>query len=315
MSAAVQASRWTVVKDGGFIHSFNGPHSLFVDTIRSCRVLVLGHQLGHILQAEGDQRISLLERAIQHIEATAKYCVYYGEGRDVYDEWGRTAHEGIFNVKDGNFRSPNSQQGYSGFTTWTRGLAWAICGFTEQLEWFDSTSMPVERENIISTIIKGAKATCDYYINNTPTDGVPYWDTGAPHLYKLGNYLDQPANPYNNFEPVDSSAAAIAAQGLLRFGRYLQQHQELEAGNRYWQAGLTVLNTIFDEPYLSTQPNHQGLLLHSVYHRPNGWDHIPSGSNIPSGESSMWGDYHAREVALFLQRIINNETYYTFYNI
>ncbi|MCW3109517.1 MAG: glycosyl hydrolase family 88, partial [Segetibacter sp.] len=103
ISGAIQASRWTVIKDGGFIHSFNGSHSLFVDTIRSCRALMLSHQLGHVLQTEGDQRISLLERAIQHMQATAKYSVFYGEGRDVYDVLGRTAHECIFNVKDGNY--------------------------------------------------------------------------------------------------------------------------------------------------------------------------------------------------------------------
>ncbi len=105
--------------------------------------LILSHCLGHVLQAEGDQQISLLERAVQHMKATANYSVFYGEGRDTYDVWGRTAHESIFNVKDGNFRCPNSQQGYSGFTTWTRGLAWAMCGFAEELEWFDS----VKEEN------------------------------------------------------------------------------------------------------------------------------------------------------------------------
>ena len=319
ISGAIQASRWTAIKDGGFIHSFNGPHSLFVDTIRSCRALILSHQLGHVLQGEGDQRISLLERAVQHMQATAKYSIFYGEGRDVYDIWGRTAHECIFNVKDGNYRSPNSQQGYSGFTTWTRGLAWAMCGFAEELEWFDSVEKEekdfAEKESILPLMVKAARATCDFYINNSPADGVPYWDTGAPELYKLGDYLNKPADPFNNFEPVDSSAAAIGAQGLLRLGRYLQQHGENEAGDRYWQAGLTILNTIFDEPYLSTDPNHQGLLLHSVYHRPNGWDNIPAGSKIPNGESSMWGDYHAREAGLYLHRLINNETYYTFFNI
>ena len=320
ISGAVQAGRWTVIKDGGFIHSFNGAHSLFVDTIRSCRALVLSHSLGHMLQAEGDQQISLLDRAMQHIKSTAKYSIFYGEGRDTYDAWGRTAHESIFNVKDGNFRCPNSQQGYSGFSTWTRGLAWAMCGFAEQLEWFDSADAeqfkdPLSKENILSIMLKAAKATCDFYIGNCPVDGVPYWDTGAPGLADLVDYLEKPADPFNDFEPVDSSAAAIAAQGLLRLGRYLQQKGELESGNRYWQAGLTVVDTIFDEPYLSTEPKHQGLLLHSIYHRPNGWDHIHEGSKIPNGESSMWGDYHAREVALYLQRVINNETYYTFFNI
>ena len=53
---------------------------------------------------------------------------------------------------------------------------------------------------------------------NTPADGVPYWDTGAPGLINLGDYLNKPADPFNDFEPVDSSAAAIAAQGLLRLG-------------------------------------------------------------------------------------------------
>ncbi len=68
-------------------------------------------------------------------------------------------------------------------------------------------------------MIKAAKATCDFYIDNSPADGVPYWDTGAPNLYKLGDYLNKPADPFNDFEPVDSSAAAIAAQGLLRLGQ------------------------------------------------------------------------------------------------
>ena len=67
------------------------------------------------------------------------------------------------------------------------------------------------------------------------------------------------------------------------------------------------MNTLLDEPYLSTNDAHQGMILHSIYHRPNGWDHIPAGSKIPNGESSMWGDYHVREVGLYLQRIINNE--------
>jgi len=319
ISGAVQASRWTTIKDGGFIHSFNGQHSLFVDTIRSCRSLILSHSLGHVLQSENDVRISLLERAIQHMKATADYSIFYGEGRDFYDVRGRTAHESIFNIKDGNFRCPNSQQGYSPFTTWTRGLAWAMLGFAEELEWFDTIDeinrKGFSKENILSFIIKAVKATCDFYIENTPADGVPYWDTGAPNLYHLGDYLNKPADPFNDYEPVDSSAAAIAAQGLLRLGKYLQQKGETEDGNNYWQAGLTVVNTIFDEPYLSINSNHQGLLLHSIYHRPNGWDYIPKGGKVPNGESSMWGDYHAREVALYLQRIINNETYYTFFNI
>jgi len=319
ISGAVQASRWTTIKSGGFIHSFNGAHSLFVDTIRSCRSLMLSHALGHALQAENDIRINLLERALQHIRATADYSVYYGEGRDTYDSWGRTAHESVFNTKDGNYRCPNSQQGYTGFSTWTRGLAWAMCGFAEELEWM-ATLQNEElkafggKDAIELFMLKAAKATCDFYIANTPTDGIPYWDTGAPGLVQLGNYLERPSDPYNDHEPVDSSAAAIGAQGLLRLAKYLVAKGEIESAKNYWQAGLTVVNSLFAEPYLSMDPKHEGLLLHSIYHRPNSWDHIPGGSKIPHGESSMWGDYHARELALYLQRIITNDKYYTFYN-
>ena len=169
------------------------------------------------------------------------------------------------------------------------------------------------RADIEEMMVKTARATCDFYIEHTPTDGIPYWDTGAPQLWRLGDYLDRPAEVFNDHEPVDSSAAAIAAQGLLRLGRYLQGKGDSEAGTRYFQAGLTVLDTLFDEPYLSTDPNHQGLILHSIYHRPNGWDRIPDGSKIPLGESSMWGDYHAREVALYVQRLAEEKPYYTFF--
>jgi unsaturated chondroitin disaccharide hydrolase len=263
-SGAVQAARWSRIADGGgYVYSFNGPHSLFVDTIRSVRALVIAHQLGHALMGENDKRISLLDRAEAHIRATAKYSVYYGEGRDAYDVRGRTAHEAVFNSNDGNYRCPNSQQGYSPFSTWTRGLAWAMCGFAEQLEFFDNPELAAVME-------KAARATCDFFIENTRPDGVPFWDTASE-------------------DPIDSSAAAIGAQGLLRLGRRLKEQ-------RYVDAGLTVASTLFDEPYLSVDPGHQGLILHSVYHRPNGWNWEP-------GESSMWGDYHARELGLYLLRL------------
>lgn len=311
-SAAVQAARWSRTSSGGgYIYSFNGPHSLFVDTIRSLRSLAAGYRLGHVLMAEGDCRISLLHRLVQHAASTARYSVFYGGGRDAYDVRGRTAHECIFNTNDGNFRCPGSQQGYSPFTTWTRGLAWAMCGFAEQLEFIasleDAELAPCGGRDSVATMLRqAAEATCDFYIDHTPSDGIPYWDTGAPGLARMGDYLNRPADPFNDHEPVDSSAACIAAQGLLRLGRFLKN-------DRYWNAGLLVAHSLFGEPYLAVDPAHEGLILHSVYHRPNGWDHIPAGRAVPCGESSMWGDYHARELALYLQRIIDDKPYLTFW--
>jgi rhamnogalacturonyl hydrolase YesR len=320
-SGAVQARRWTAIKGGGgFIYSFNGPHSLFADTIRSLRAVAMGHRLGHVLMDENDKKISLLQRYLEHARSTADFSVYYGEGRDSYDIRGRVAHESVFNTNDGAYRCPNSQQGYSPFTTWTRGLAWIMCGFAEQLEFLptlgdEELTLVDGPDEIEAFMLKAARATCDFYIEHTPTDGICYWDTGAPGLANMGDYLDRPAEPFNDHEPVDSSASAIAAQGLLRLGRYLHAKGDSQAGDRYWQAGLTVLNTLFEEPYLSTDTSHHGLILHSVYHRPNGWDHVPEGRKVPCGESSMWGDYHAREAALYMQRIIEGGPYLTYWGV
>ena len=314
VSGAVQAARWTKLADGtGFIHSFNGAHSLFVDTLRSCRALAVAHQLGHALMGEQDAKISLLQRLIEHSLNTARYSIYYGDGRDVYDVRGRTTHEAVFNVASGVFRCPNSQQGYSPFSTWTRGLAWAICGFGEELEFLTETGARRGKE-MVAEFEKAALATADFYLANSCADGVPMWDTGAPNLHQLpSNYLSKPSDPFNQFEPVDSSAAAIASQGLIRLGNYLHKHGEKTRGTQYRQAGLSIAHTLLDEPYLSTNPKHQGLLLHSVYHRPNGWDHVAPGQTVPNGESSMWGDYHLRELALLILREAKGLPYLTFF--
>jgi unsaturated chondroitin disaccharide hydrolase len=315
-SGSVQARRWTDLGPGedgrreGYVYSFNGPQSLFVDTIRSMRSLALAHTLGGVLGGEHDEAVSLLDRLAAHARATAKYSVYYGEGRDGYDVRGRTVHEAIFNLNDGFFRCPSTQQGYSPVTTWTRGLAWALLGCTEEWEWLGARP-GADRDaagDLPDVLLRAATATADFYLAHTPTDGVPYWDTGAPGLHRLGDYLDRPSDPYNDEEPVDSSAAAIAAQGLLRLGRILG-----DAGTRYTQAGLTVLRTLLNDPYLSTDAGHEGLLLHAVYHWPNRWDHVPEGRKVASGESCMWGDYHLRELGLYVQRLADGGPYYTFF--
>lgn len=343
-SGAVQAARWSPTSSGsGYIYSFNGPHSLFADTIRSLRSLAVAFQLGHTLLGENDRRVSLLERLVHHAATTASFNVYYGHGRDIYDVRGRVAHESIFNANDGNYRCPGTQQGYSPFSTWTRGLAWIITGYAEQIEFIDSLDVDVvqeelpglsalleglgllttaeggerdeksAKESVLEFMLEAASAASDYYIENSPVDGIPYWDTGAPGLAKMGDYLRRPADPFNDYEPVDSSAAAIAAQGLMRLGTFLTGKGS-KVGRRYLNAGLTILDALLEEPYLSLDRSHEGLLLHSVYHRPNGWDSIPSGSRVPRGESSMWGDYHLREAVLYADRLATDRPYLRFFH-
>ena len=318
-SGAVQAARWTqLTPDLGYVYSFNGPHSLFSDTIRSMRALAVAHQLGHRLMGEGDEPIDLLRRALQHAAATARYNVYYGSGRDSFDIRGRVVHESIFNLNNRAYRCPSTQQGYSPFTTWTRGQAWILCGYAEQLEFLDAQSDDAlapygGKRELLRAFEEVASAVASFWLEHTPTDGIPYWDTGAPNLHRLGDWAARASDPYNDYEPVDSSAAAIAAQGLLRYGNYLNAAARQSEGAEYRQVAFTIARHLFDAPYLSIDPAHQGLILHSIYHQPNGWDHKQPGQKIANGESSMWGDYHARELALMIQREAKAQPYYTFF--
>ncbi|MCC6579216.1 MAG: glycosyl hydrolase [Phycisphaeraceae bacterium] len=328
-SGAVQASRWSGVPvkqpsphaanstSLGYVYSFNGPHSLFVDTMRTIRILGAAWSLGHVLMHENDKKADLLKRAVLHALTTSQYIVFHGDSGQTYDVRGRTAHEAIFNRNDGNFRCRSSQQGYSPFSTWTRGLAWALLGYAEQLEFIKTLSASVfkasvglDKAAVLKVYERCARDTDDHYIHDCAAlDGITYWDDGAPGMAKLGDWRQRPADPYNDHEPVDSSASAIAAQGLIRLGRTLGG----ATGKAYLQAGLTVAQTLLAEPYLSTKPAHQGLLLHSIYHRPNNWDHIPKGSKIPCGESSMWGDYHLLEMANLIRRMATGGAYPVFF--
>jgi len=347
-SGAVQVARWSGTAPAanaatanatalGYIHSFNGPHSLFIDTIRTCRILGVAWQLGHKLMHEGDRSADLLKRSVLHGLCTNHHLIFHGGSGATYDCRGRTAHEGIFNRSDGSFRSRATQQGYSPFSTWSRGLAWSILGFAEELEFFATipaekfhASTGLQKADVLAAYLQAATDTADHYIHDvSAADGIPYWDDGAPNLHKLGDWQSRAADPFNDHEPVDSSAAAIAAQGLIRLGRYVadcgahsmvlrtaqdhgtQRDHAIDA-QEYINAGLTIAGTLFAEPYLSTAPTHEGLLLHSIYHHPNNWDHVPAGRKIPSGESSMWGDYHVLELALLISRLAGGKSLFFF---
>ena len=265
LSGAVQAARWTPTADGaGFIHSFNGPHSLFSDTIRSVRILCLAHQLGHVLMGEGDKAISLLRRAVEHTQTTSRYNVYFGEGRDTWDVVpGRVVHESIFNTKDGNYRCASTQQGYSAFSTWTRGLSWVLTGYAEQLEFFrtikGSQIEPhgISKRKLMTMMERAAIAAAEFHIENSFADGIPFWDTGAPGVASFGRYTNTASDPTNDVEPLDASAAAISAQGYLRLGNYLLSKGDKSSGERYRAAAFTIAEALLQEPYLSTSSRHE----------------------------------------------------------
>ena len=319
VSGAVQARRWTTLPDGGYIYSFNGAHSLFVDTIRSLRALALSHLLGHRLVEEQDAQVNLLARLVQHAQATARYNVFYARSGGPYDVRGRVAHESLFNVANGTYRGPEHAAGL---------LA---------LQHLDARARVGH-----AGLCRAARVPRDAHRRRRPVVGSRERRAGAPRrgarhvrlLYRLGRLRRwHPLLGHRRARAVGarrlgqprgrslqrSRAGRQLGRGHRCAGtaslRHVSSRERGEDGSRYTQAGLRVLDTLFDEagPYLSQDPNHQGLLLHSVYHWPNGWDHVPAGARVPRGESSQWGDYHAREAALYVKRLAENGAYLAFY--
>ena len=259
--------------------------------------------LGHVLHGERDEKISLLRRLVER--RGRQWSIYYGTENDSYDVRGQVAQRkhlqrggrflplprhpaGLLPILHEHARPLVAHARLRRTDRIHRGSARRGSGESRGTRGRRSRH-PQRRARVATTI------------DHSPTDGIPYWDTGAPGLRYIDGYLDRPADPFNAFEPVDSSAAAIGAQGLLRLGNFLTTRGQFADAERYWQAGLTILETLFAEPYLCTDPNHQGLSLHGIYHRPNGWDYIPNDRRVPCGEATMWGDYHAREAALSLR--------------
>ncbi|MDQ7051572.1 MAG: glycoside hydrolase family 88 protein [candidate division KSB1 bacterium] len=252
-AATVQSFRWQDAGPDPYIYSFNGPHSLFIDIMMNIRLLFRAHQLG------GDE--SLYQKAVRHAFTTEEYLIMK-DGPRIMDQDGAAIHEAIFNPETGEFRNLSTQQGYSPFTCWSRGLAWAIYGFAEAYRY---TGEPL--------FLQTAERCAGFYLRHTPDSGVPYWDYGAPDIPN---------------EPADSSAAAVAAGGLWR----LSCIPEAERRQDYRAAALQILATLCSDDYLGAHdPNYEGILRHGEYHRPNNWG---------VDESVMWGEYFFMEVVASL---------------
>ena len=84
---------------------------------------------------------------------------------------GSTYHVVTYRASTGAVVDRGTAQGYHDESTWSRGQAWAIYGFTTAYRY---TGHP--------TLLNAARRTADYWISHVPTDEVPYWDFEAPNL-------------------------------------------------------------------------------------------------------------------------------------
>lgn len=222
---------------GGYLASFIGPHSLFIDIMMNVGLLLW------TANVTGDE--ALQQVALEHCRTTARHLVRAD---------GSTAHEGIFDTATGRFLGEGTHQGWSPGSTWTRGLAWALYGFTA-----------VHRLSGASEFLITAQRCADCYLRRAPAGLVPPWDFDAP-----------PEGP----QLWDSSAAAIAASGLWDLSEQVADPADRQ---RYQAAALTILRTLCSEEFLASgRPDWEGILLHGVYHYHKG---------LGVDESLAWGDH------------------------
>ena len=251
-AATVQSYRWNGGGEHGFVYSFHGPQSLFIDVMMNVRLLFWAH-------AEGAPE-EVGRRALEHSRTSARYLVRE-DGEELGAEDGSVVHEAIFNTEAGRgeFRCLSTQQGYSPFTCWSRGLAWAIYGFAEAFRYSGEAEF-----------LKVAERCAGFYQRHTPEHGVPYWDYGAPGIPE---------------EPVDSSAAAIAACGLLELASLTRSADRRES---YRQTATRIATTLAGDDHAGARhAGQEGILLGGVYHRPRGWG---------VDASVLWGDYFFLEL-------------------
>ncbi|WP_306392189.1 glycoside hydrolase family 88 protein [Telluria beijingensis] len=202
----------------------------------------------------GDLRFR--DAADRHIAQAARHIVRAD---------GSTFHTFFFDGESGQPREGKTHQGHADDSCWARGQAWGIAGFAL-----------VARHNGDTRLLQLSKVLANYYLNRLPADGICHWDL----VFTDGT------------QERDSSAAAVAACGLLELARNLPLLDPLRA--EYERAAAGMVLTLSEQYFAHDGAPGAGLLRHAVYHMPN---------HVGVDESCIWGDYFYLEALLRLTRI------------
>jgi hypothetical protein len=208
--------------------------------------------------------------AIKHAEMTMRNHI-----RADYS----TYHVVNYDTVSGRVLNRQTCQGYSDNSTWARGQAWAVYGFTM-----------VYRETKDPRFLKCAIKLTDFYLHNAhlPADKIPYWDF---NVNQPGFTPDWKYNPKAYpVVPRDASAAAIMSSALLDLSQYAGKK-----GTEYKNAAITMLNSLASPQYLATPgANANFLLQHCTGSFPHGQE-----IDVPL----VYADYYFLEALLRLQRM------------
>ncbi len=198
-------------------------------------------QVGQWLGSEGDY---LANEGEQHMLTLAKNFIRPN---------GSTFHRMAFNPKTGALIGPIAGQGLAGTSsTWSRGQAWAINGFAQA---YELTKNP--------EFLKAAEATANYWMSRVPPGCIPAWDLDVS----------------NDRAPRDSSAAAIAASGLLTLA---QVEASADAAKTYNTYARLTLGTLATPGWLNTNTRNPGILLQQSLNV----------NQLARDGSYVWGDFY-----------------------
>ena len=163
---------------------------------------------------------------------------------------GSLVHLVDFNPVTGAVQAKGNPQGYDLASTWARGQAWAVAGFTIAYQ-----------ETHDRRFLEAARRTAAYFIGHLPRNCVPYWDFQAPGIPNA---------------PRDSSAAAIAADGLVSLSR-LDPDAARRTAERRAAGGLLAALLTHD-----LAGHGHALLAHGTSNKPGG----------SSNTGTSYGDYY-----------------------
>ncbi len=188
----------------------------------------------------------LRDIAVRHAETTMRYH---------FRPDGTCYHVAVYDPVNGDFLRGCTHQGYSDESTWARGQAWAVYGYTV-----------VYRCTRDPRFLDFACKVTDAYLDRLPADAIPYWD------------FDDPAIPD---APRDASAACVVASALTELVGYVDK----DHAERYSHS-LTDMLTSLSTPAYRAADDCRSVLLHST-------GHYPVGSEIDY--SIIYADYYYME--------------------